>query len=156
MRVAGVETEIHVAENVAIRIGTGSQAVVVANYHHIRHVEPLHNVALKHKLLGGTKVTHVATVHHKVDVGARVDAVDRHLHLVVPALRVADYGKCHLVAIGAPLFYQADVFTVDVVCAANFCVVGVVVDQVAPREHRAAHAHSAYHGKYILFHVVGQ
>ena len=156
MGVAGVEAEIGVAEDPAVGVGPGSEAVVVADEDHVGHAELFEDVALELELVGEAEVADVAAVDHEVHVGAEVDALHGGAGLVVPALGVADEHELHLLLAAAALLDLRDVVAVAVVRPAGAGVVGVDVDEVAGGEAEGRGRHpeefEENFGKAFVFH----
>ena len=134
MQAAGVEGEVGRSEEVAVGVGPGAEAVVVAEQHHVGHVELFEDVALQLKLAAHAEVRHVAAVDDEVHVAAPVDGAHAVVRFVIPPLRVAHHGEAHGVASGEVAFDAFDVAAVEVVRPAHAGVVGMVVDEVAGRE----------------------
>lgn len=158
MEVARIEGEVGRAEEVAVDIGSRSQAVVITEQHDIGHMEFFENIALKFKLAGHTEIGEVTTVDDEVDVATRIDVTHAVVRFVIPALGVTNHGEAHRVASGTLLFDAGGIAAVDVMRAMHTGVVGMIVNQVTARQEdsrRGSYQQTKQmvrHSGYILFH----
>lgn len=134
MEVARIEGEVGRAEEVAVDIGSRSQAVVITEQHDIGHMEFFENIALKFKLTGHTEIGEITTVDDEVDIATRIDGTHAVVRFVIPALGVADHGEAHRVASGTLLFDAGGIAAVDVMRAMHAGVVRMIINQVTARQ----------------------
>ena len=120
---------------------------MIAQQHHIRHFEFFENVALLFKLLCHAKVRQVATVHHKVDVGASIDTLHRLVRFVVPPLCIANQHKFQGLFSGTRLLNARHVSCIDIVRTIQTSIVRMVIYDVARRQHQRDQK-----GNYISYH----
>lgn len=139
MEVPRIEGEVGRAEEVAVDIGSRSQAVVIAEQHDIGHMEFFENIALKFKLTGHTEIGEITTVDDEVDVATRIDGAHAIVRFVIPALGVTDHGEAHRVASGTLLFDAGRIAAVDVMGAVHAGVVGMIVNEVTARQADGCH-----------------
>ena len=71
---------------------------------------------------------------NKVDAVAPVDVLHGGVRLVVPTLRVADYGETDFLPSRRATFNALNVLRIDMFRPVDFGIVGVIVDEVATRQ----------------------
>lgn len=134
MRVARIERKIRIAKHGAEHFRSGGQTVVVADETNVRHTEFLQLIAHPLKFLGGAEVGQVTTMNNKVDAVAPIDVLHGGMRLVVPTLRVADYGETDFLSSRRAALNALNVLRIDMFRPIDFGIVGMIVDEVATRQ----------------------
>ncbi len=134
MRVARIERKIRIAKHGAEHFRPGGQTVVVADETDIGHTEFLQLIAHPLKFLGGAEVGQVAAMNNEVDAVAPIDVLHGGMRLVVPTLRVADYGETNFLPSRRATFNALNVLRIDMFRPIDFGIVGMIVDEVATRQ----------------------
>lgn len=134
MRVARIERKVRLAKHGAEHFRPGGQTVVVADETNIRHTEFLQLIAHPLKFLGGAEVGQVTTMNNEVDAVAPIDVLHGGMRLVVPTLRVADYGETDFLSSRRAAFNALNVLRIDMFRPVDFSIVGVIVNEVATRQ----------------------
>lgn len=134
MRVARIERKVRLAKHGAEHFRPGDQTVVVADETNVRHTEFLQLIAHPFKFLGGAEVGQVTAMDNEVDAVAPIDVLHGGMRLVVPTLRVADYGETDFLSSRRAAFNALNVLRIDMFRPVDFGIVGVIVNEVATRQ----------------------
>lgn len=90
-------------------------------------------------------------MNNEVDAVAPIDILHGGMRLVVPTLRVADYGETDFLSSRRAAFNALNVLRIDMFRPIDFGIVGVVVDEVATRQ--GEQAETRYKDMFHGFHT---
>ena len=100
----------------------------------VGHLKLIQVVTRPKELFGFTKISHVSSMQHKIDIPPAVNQIHDLLRLVIPALRVTNHGKTELPLPSHLLLYQPDVLLRQPRLALDARVIRVILYHLTTRQ----------------------
>ncbi len=122
------KAEVWIAEHYLIGLVACAQTVVIAKQYNKRSFQLLQLLTSPLEFLCGTKVCHIAQMHHEVDaVALLIDVVHLFHEVVEPLVTVADDGEADGVLALHRLLYLLDICGIHILVAVHMHIVRVYI-----------------------------